>query len=397
MATPTNSISIADVIAQFLIKRLTPITGRPDWFGISTCIRELRSNARQIESPNGCGNRGHLRVCYSLAAYNAIPAVAGTPWVDPVNPGLVANIPNGATSATIGRLTYEHNSRRNAYLLQRAVDKALLKLLMEAVEPTYYKALNDSEHGYADIRLIDLMDHLTTNYGTVTEDMLTQNEKNMKLPWNPTTPLEHLWKQLRNAKAFAEHHDPITDRALVRAATNNLEQSGVFYSALRKWREKARADQTWANCQTHFNTANVERLRSKTAGEYANNVTATNAANVDKLYGQGSTDTILAAILSGKNHPLLNKENMPTPMYYCWTHGLGHDPGHTGYTCTEPQKGHKKEATQFNMMGGCNIIKRLKSERRVWKNPYWKNKENDKNGTNGTNGNGNANGTTGNS
>ena len=44
MATPTST-NVNDIIDQFLIKTLTKIEGRPDWFGISTCIRELRSNA----------------------------------------------------------------------------------------------------------------------------------------------------------------------------------------------------------------------------------------------------------------------------------------------------------------------------------------------------------------
>jgi hypothetical protein len=40
------------------------------------------------------------------------------------------------------------------------------------------------------------------------------------------------------------------------------------------------------------------------------------------------------------------------PIYYCWTHGLNHNPKHTGMTCTRRDDGHKEEATLDNRMGG---------------------------------------------
>jgi len=43
-------------------------------------------------------------------------------------------------------------------------------------------------------------------------------------------------------------------------------------------------------------------------------------------------------------------------MYYCWTHGLGTNPSHTGTTCNNRADGHKEEANADNTMGGSNKI-----------------------------------------
>ena len=234
---------------------------------------------------------------------------------------------------------------------------------MKAIEPTFYQILEDPDEGYEDISLFDLITHLMDSYGQVEDDDLIQNEKNLHKPWSPSLPLEDFWKQLRDCQAFAADHDPITNPALVRAGITNLEQSGVFDDALKSWRKKTRAEQTWANFQTHFNAANKERLRSKTSGDFAAIVEETSPT--DPAIAK-AVESALAACVAGKSHPLLNKENMPQPMYYCWSHGLTHDPKHTGYTCKSPQEGHKKEATHYNMMGGCHLIHRRKNERRVW-------------------------------
>ena len=58
-------------------------------------------------------------------------------------------------------------------------------------------------------------------------------------------------------------------------------------------------------------------------------------------------------------------------MYYCHTHGLGHNEKHTGHTCKFPGPNHIKQTTYYNMMGGCNRIHRLKDEKALFI-PYHK-------------------------
>ena len=43
-------------------------------------------------------------------------------------------------------------------------------------------------------------------------------------------------------------------------------------------------------------------------------------------------------------------------MFYCWSHGLGFNPKHTGETCNNKKDGHKPEATVKNRQGGSTSL-----------------------------------------
>ena len=250
---------------HFLHPELTKINGRPNRPTITLLKRELKANARRIHSTRGTGTHGHLRLCYNLATYNALPALAANPWVDPVHPGATPIIPPGTTGPNIQRILQDYANNLAQWQIYQQTDQALLLQCMQAIDETYYKILEDAEEGYADIHLIDLLDHIDDTYGTITPDDLAKNEQAMDAPWSPEQPLEDLFNQVRKAQDFARPHDPISDLKAIRSVTNNLEQSGVFADALKKWRAKAAADKTWNNLVTHMTEANNERLRELTS------------------------------------------------------------------------------------------------------------------------------------
>ena len=221
---------------------------------------------------------------------------------------------------------------------------------MAAIDETFYNVLEDDDEGYADLALIDLLDHLDDRYGEITPDDLYKNEIQMSAQWSPTQPLEDLLKQVRKAQAFARHHDPISDLKALRSLTTNLEKSGVFTEALREWRKRPTIEKTMANFHTHFDSANKERLRSITANDAGYGGAANQIKLPDKISITGTT----------KNNTL----------HYCWSHGAGPNANHTSKSCSRPCPGHNKEATIFNMMGGCNRIHRRKGERAIYKPPF---------------------------
>lgn len=342
MANLTTTFNPKD---HFLHQELTKISGRPNRPTIALLKRELKSNARRIHSTRGTGTQGHLRLCYTLANYNALPALVATPWADPVHPGAAPIIPPGTTGPGIQRILQEYGNDLMQWQIYHATDQALLLQCMQSIDDTYYKILEDPEEGYADLHLIDLLEHIDDTYGTITPDDLEKNEKEMDAPWSPEQPLEDLFNQVRKAQAFAQPHDPISDLKAIRSVTTNLEQSGVFHDALKKWRAKPSADKTWNNLVTHMTAANKERLRELTSNQagYSNNAT-TQAKSIH----QKGNDILL---------------------HYCWTHGLGPNANHTSATCKNKHPKHKDNATVDNMMGGCNIIHRRKGERAIWTRP----------------------------
>ena len=74
--------------------------------------------------------------------------------------------------------------------------------------------------------------------------------------------MELLWLRTRDIAAFGTAgNDAIDNGTLIRTDT------GVSTRAIEQWDEKAAADKTWPNFQTHFETANLRRLEDLTAAD----------------------------------------------------------------------------------------------------------------------------------
>ncbi|CAB9531747.1 hypothetical protein SEMRO_3937_G351990.1 [Seminavis robusta] len=258
------SIKPFDPLPLFPHPTLTAITGVPTRATIKQLEKENKDNARRIRSTRAPGREGHLRLCYTLADYNARPIMAAAnQWIDPIHPGPRANIPDGATAANIARLTNEHQFSLQEFDTFEAVEHALIKTAMAAIEPVYYVALEDPDEGFTQLRYIDLIVHLLNSMdNSPMRTSTTTSKHEHKVDTYPTT--RTTLRQINKAIAFARGHDPITDRAALRSGLDNLEKSGVFPRAMESWNEKPDDEQTWENFKTHFTAANRERRRKLT-------------------------------------------------------------------------------------------------------------------------------------
>ena len=91
----------------------------------------------------------------------------------------------------------------------------------------------------------------------------------MKAPWNPPTPIEELFKQLREGQELAEMGgEQITESQLVRYDYDHVFDTGLFNDACTKWRNKDQTYHTWDNFKSFF---------SAKVTDYLQNTTATNA------------------------------------------------------------------------------------------------------------------------
>ena len=113
--------------------------------------------------------------------------------------------------------------------------------------------------------------------------------------------------------------DPISDRAAVQAALDNLDRTGVFIDAVKLWHLSPEADRTYNNIREHFTLANLERQRKLTAKS------------------AGYHGSALAATSNNPPHVPTNTATAgnTSTTKYCWTHGCGVNAmGHTSTECT---------------------------------------------------------------
>ena len=113
---------------------------------------------------------------------------------------------------------------------------------------------------------ITMLNRWMDTYGQVTPDDVEKNCNLLSAEWNPNNPTENFWLHIPECQAFARPIEPITNSAVLRLAlTAVFERTGVFPSAVKKWRNKPTADQALVNFTTHFNFEIKEHVRKLTA------------------------------------------------------------------------------------------------------------------------------------
>jgi hypothetical protein len=326
---------------------LTPLaTHRPTVPALALLRQELNTNAISVPSARGNGLLGLYALVVSAATYTTDAAIAFDP---PVNPGVAPVIPPAATQAQITEANRQFLADHKEFSTFKSTEAALKKQLIEAVPSTYINKLKHKSLGFANVSTLQIIEHLVTTYGTITTDDLDKNIELLHKDWAPTNPIEDLFEQIRTCIEFAADTDPISEATAVRAATMNVEKTGLFSEAIRDWRKRPDADKTMENFIADFSLADAERHRlitTKTAGYHHS------ASAAMKVQIGSSTNT----------------SNGPT-LFYCWSHGAGQNKDHTSATCKAPQVGHRCEATFNNMLGGNNIIHRQRGEKQVYVPP----------------------------
>ena len=86
---------------------------------------------------------------------------------------------------------------------------------------------------------IQFLNHLWNEYGTITSHDLTMNYAQMTAQWNPPTPIEDRFLQLREGQLFGtEGSETIDDTQLLRLSFDNVNKTAIFNDALKIWRDK---------------------------------------------------------------------------------------------------------------------------------------------------------------
>jgi hypothetical protein len=283
------------------------------------------------------------------------------------------------------------------YLTYHNVDQAIKKLILEAFDDAYRNALSDEVVGYANCTSLDILTHLLTFYAMIAPTELTQNYERLNTPYDPNQPIETLFQQIQDARAFAVASGQLYGAALIiNVAYTLVFNTGLYPDACRAWQSRAIAANTWAQFKIDFATAHHEfRLTNQTAqqsGLHSANMmvqqsrdgsmqdtaeaiaqlaTAT-ASDRGTVVTLTTTNAKLATQLEAA-HALIAqlKSEIATlkikikPVWqgqrparttnndsYCWSHGFQAAKSHTSATCNIRKAGHQETAMKVDTMGG---------------------------------------------
>jgi hypothetical protein len=315
----------------------------------------------------------------------------------PDNPGASPEVVVGMTAAVLAELTRLHREATQVYRTYHNVDQAIKELILEAFEDAYLNALSDKVVGYANCTSLDLLTHLLTLYAMIAPIELTQNYERLSTPYDPNQPIETLFQQIQDARAFtvAGGH-PYGAAMIVNVAYTLVLNTGLYPDACRAWQSRAISAKTWAQFKIDFATAHREfRLTNQTAhqsGFHSANMMIEQgrdesmqetAEAIAQLATATASDRGTVATLTTTNAKLANhleaaraliaqlkseittlkikiksvwQGQRPTRTTnndsYCLSHGYQVAKSHTSATCNIRKTGHQETAMKVDTMGG---------------------------------------------
>jgi hypothetical protein len=318
---------------------LTPIIGRPTNGTVQLLQAELYANARSVLSDLGGGANGHLAVIQNAVDYLARARV---PFIIPTHPGIQPAVRDGASASIIHEVQRTHKVAVDNFKLYQSVRTALVQQIIAAVETTYLSALYDVDFGYSDVDPREMLTHLKTQYAILTIKEIEENRAKLSEPWDVTSPIESLWKNIAEIQRVAVSvNQPISDDAVLALTLPMIRRTGVFGTAITAWEQRLRTEQTFVAFKQLFTQANTTRIGNLTTSDvkYADANAATAPKNNNPLNNLST-----CVFINGKE------------LYYCWSHGLSVKSEHTSETCLHPKEGHVRTATIFNRHGGVNTF-----------------------------------------
>jgi hypothetical protein len=252
------------LIAGFPHSSLPKVTGEPTFEDLKVIRRILNTNAMSVASYEGEDRHGHLGIIMTKEGYFA---VAVDVFPVPNNPGSSAAVVAGTKAAVIAETTRLHKEATQVYRTYHNVDQAIKKLVIESFDNAYLNALSDKIVGYANCTSLQLLTHLLTYYDMIAPTELTHNFERLNAPCDPNQPIETLFQQVQDARAFAvSGGQPYGAAMIVNVAYTLVFNTGLFPDACRAWQSRAIEGKTWSQLKIDFATEHLEfRLTNQTA------------------------------------------------------------------------------------------------------------------------------------
>ena len=126
------------------------------------------------------------------------------------------------------------------------VVSAIRKIIATVFDDIYLKVYRRAIAGLTTIPIRDIMATMLRQHGKLRSEHITVATKSFKEPWDPTTPLQSLFKRISKVVDSVEAvEERFSDNQLMRYGYDAVHVTGVFTDAMKVWKLKATTDKTW--------------------------------------------------------------------------------------------------------------------------------------------------------
>jgi len=254
-------------IKFFEHKDLSKIYGQPTIDAIVTLLKEGKRNAQSVRTTLGGGQFGYLWFFLTDADYNRIPGTI--PFVRPVDPGIFTPIQNpggivtraglGAvavplTAADIATQKLAHDELKRQFNECQAVEAALRKQIVEAIDGEYLQALRNPVTDTITSSILEIFDFLKQSYGRLSPGQLKQKETIIdNLVFNPEQNVDTVFNKIQEFNDLCSLlGNGKTDMQLVTYAYLIFQKTRIFTDGLKVWNSKPSNLKTFVNFKIHM-------------------------------------------------------------------------------------------------------------------------------------------------
>lgn len=186
---------------------LTPIDGAPTNTMLQLLQQQLfTSNTHSLPSSRG-GGLASRPSCSAPQPRQLPPRLrVGVPFIlVPVHPGDPPPLPIG-TVAVIGvALVHNYTEALADVALYTYLSSALTAQILSTVNASFLSALEDPDFGFGNVSPRTMLEHLRTEYDTLTHKELERNRAALSEPWNFDVPIETYGPKLSTSNAVPPH------------------------------------------------------------------------------------------------------------------------------------------------------------------------------------------------
>ena len=172
---------------------------------------------------------------------------AGTSFITPFNLGFHPVVAPGATDSQIAHAKREHEESTREFHIFKAVDNALKKELVNAIDGIYIKDLRDCVTGFTTRSARDILQYLYQTYRLFTPTQLTANVKRFRSTYDGSTDLEAYFNGIDDCLFMADKaNQPYFEGQTLTSASSPTTQSQRFPLSIQEWHKLPAVAQTWA-------------------------------------------------------------------------------------------------------------------------------------------------------
>ena len=229
------STSHETIFASFTECSIAPLESIPTYDYLTELNAYLNACSSSVHSNLGCGTLGYLALTASPTVF---ALQCATPFVEPVHPGAIVTITDPPpTAAVIGVITREHTEALRVFNEYKNVDKACKKVITNICPEIYYKTLKNRYTGYTGSSTLQILTHLWTEYGEISEDDVRANDSALKREITGETHFEELVAQVEDHQEAVAVQNPYTAAQILSIAYNLVKDTGFTTKVVKSGKD----------------------------------------------------------------------------------------------------------------------------------------------------------------